>query len=80
LTIAKIAVYPGSFDPITIGHIDIIQRVSKIFDSVIVVVSDMGDKNYLFNSSERAIFIKKCFENQKNIQVDTHQGLTIDYM
>lgn len=76
----KIAVYPGSFDPITIGHIDIIQRVSKIFDQVIVVVADSGDKNYLFDSNERACFIKKCFDQQKNIQVDIHQGLTIDYM
>ncbi len=77
---SKIAVYPGSFDPITIGHTDIISRVSKIFDEVIVLVSDAGDKNYLFSSTERANFIKKCFESQKNIKVDIHQGLTIDYM
>jgi pantetheine-phosphate adenylyltransferase len=77
---SKIAVYPGSFDPITIGHIDIIERVSKIFDRVIVLVADAGDKNYLFNSTERAAFIKKCFADQKNIQVDIHRGLTIDYM
>ncbi len=76
----KIAVYPGSFDPITIGHVDIIQRVSKIFDQVIVLVSDSSDKNYLFDSNTRANFIKKCFEQQKSIQVDIHQGLTIDYM
>jgi pantetheine-phosphate adenylyltransferase len=77
---SKIAVYPGSFDPITIGHIDIIQRVSKLYDQVIVLVSDAGDKNYLFNSIERADYVRKCFEGQKNIQVDTHRGLTIDYM
>ena len=76
----KIAVYPGSFDPITIGHTDIIQRVSKIFDQVIVLVSDSSDKSYLYNSVERAGFVKKCFESQKNVQVDIHQGLTIDYM
>ena len=52
----KIAVYPGSFDPITIGHIDIIERVAKIFDQVIVLVSDSSDKNYLFSSIERAEF------------------------
>ncbi len=79
-TMTKIAVYPGSFDPITIGHIDIIQRVSKLYDQVIVLVSDAGDKNYLFNSNERADYVRKCFEGQKNIQVDIHRGLTIDYM
>lgn len=77
---AKIAVYPGSFDPITMGHVDIIQRVSKIFDRVIVLVAESGDKNYLFNANERAEFISQCFSNQKNIEVDIHKGLTIDYM
>ncbi len=77
---AKIAVYPGSFDPITIGHVDIVQRVSKIFDQVIVLVSESNDKNYLFNSNERAEFIRQSFQGQKNIQVDIHKGLTIDYM
>ncbi len=77
---AKIAVYPGSFDPITIGHVDIVQRVSKIFDQVIVLVAESSDKNYLFNSEERADFIRQCFNDQKNIQVDIHKGLTIDYM
>jgi pantetheine-phosphate adenylyltransferase len=77
---AKIAVYPGSFDPITIGHVDIVQRVSKIFDQVIVLVAESSDKNYLFNSDERADFIRRCFRDQKNIQVDIHKGLTIDYM
>ncbi len=77
---AKIAVYPGSFDPITIGHVDIVQRVSKIFDQVIVLVAESSDKNYLFNSEERADFIGRSFHDQKNIQVDIHKGLTIDYM
>lgn len=77
---AKIAVYPGSFDPITIGHVDIVQRVSKIFDQVIVLVAESSDKNYLFNSDERADFIRRSFHDQKNIQVDIHKGLTIDYM
>ena len=77
---AKIAVYPGSFDPITIGHLDIVQRVSKIFDQVIVLVAESSDKNYLFNAHERAEFIRQSFQGQKNIQVDIHKGLTIDYM
>lgn len=77
---SKIAVYPGSFDPITIGHVDIVQRVSKIFDQVIVLVAESNDKNYLFNAAERAEFIRQSFQGQKNIQVDIHKGLTIDYM
>ena len=76
----RIAVYPGSFDPITIGHIDIIQRVSKIFDQVIVLVSNSSDKSYLFTALEREAFIKQCFSGQKNVFVESHQGLTIDYM
>ena len=76
----RIAVYPGSFDPITMGHIDIIQRVSKIFDQVIVLVSNSSDKNYMFSAVERENFIKQCFSEQKNVFVDSHQGLTIDYM
>lgn len=77
---SKIAVYPGSFDPITIGHVDIIERVAKIFDHVIVLVADSGDKNYLFTATERAEFIKKSFVGKNNISVDIHKGLTIDYM
>jgi len=77
---SRIAVYPGSFDPITVGHIDIIQRVSKIFDQVIVLVADSGDKSYLFTLEERVGFIKKSFQDQKNISVDAYRGLTIDYM
>lgn len=81
---ARIAVYPGSFDPITTGHIDIIHRVSEIFDQVIVVISDSGDKNYLFTAEERADFVRQSIKSTNNkscnIIVEQHKGLTVDYM
>lgn len=76
----KIAVYPGSFDPITVGHVDIINRVSKIFDKVIILVSQSSDKNYLFTTDERVVLVKKCFENYNNVEVRSHSGLTIEFM
>ncbi|MES2802868.1 MAG: pantetheine-phosphate adenylyltransferase [Bdellovibrionota bacterium] len=77
---SQIAVYPGSFDPITSGHVDIIHRLSEIFDEVIVLVAQSGDKSYMFTAEERAEFVKKQFSHKKNIQVDIFQGLTVDYM
>ena len=76
---SKIAVYPGSFDPITTGHLDIIERIATIFDHVIVLVSESSDKKYLFNAGERADFIKKSIK-RSNIEVDIFQGLTVEYM
>lgn len=76
---SKIAVYPGSFDPITMGHIDIIKRVSKIFDQVIVLVANSSDKKYLFSAEERAEYVRKAV-NEKNVEVCVHNGLTTDFM
>lgn len=77
---SKIAVYPGSFDPITTGHLDIIERISNIFDRVIVLVADSNQKNYLFTAEERAGFIKKIAEKNSKVEVDMFSGLTVDYM
>lgn len=77
---SKIAVYPGSFDPITTGHLDIIERISHIFDHVIVLVADSSEKKYLFSAEERAAFLRKATEENKKIEVDVFQGLTVDYM
>lgn len=77
---SQIAVYPGSFDPITTGHVDIIERLSKIFDQVIVLIAQSGDKNYLFTAEERAQFIQVQFAHLKNVSVDFSSGLTVDYM
>ena len=76
----KIAVYPGSFDPITTGHLDIIERISHIFDHVIVLVTDSNEKKYLFDAEERMNFLKKAVKGNKKIEVDTFQGLTVEYM
>lgn len=76
---SKIAVYPGSFDPITIGHMDIIKRVAQIFDQVIVLVANSTDKKYVFTAEERADIIRKSMM-VKNLEVCVHTGLTTDFM
>ena len=76
----RIAVYPGSFDPVTNGHLDIIRRAAKMFDKVIVLVSYNVKKNGgTFTPAERVEFIKRCI-NIKNVTVDSYQGLLADYV
>ncbi len=79
----KIAVYPGTFDPITYGHIDVIKKALKLFDKVIVATSDGANKNYLFNSNERIAIIKRAlFQDlkldKKKIEIISFQSLTTD--
>ena len=76
----KIGVYAGSFDPITKGHQDIIERELKIVDKLIVVVMNNPKKNYWFNLDERKNLIGKIFEGSENIKVDEHAGLLVDFM
>lgn len=76
----KRAVYPGSFDPITNGHLDIIKRASEIFDEVIVGVLVNPDKNGLFDITERVNLIKKSTYNISNVRVESFTGLLIDFM
>ena len=77
----SIAMCPGSFDPITNGHIDVIERASKIFDSVVVVVMINYRKkgSYVFSDEERVELIKKATKNLPNVTVDTYDGLLVDY-
>ncbi len=76
----RIAVYPGSFDPITNGHLDIIRRASKMFDKVIVLVSYNAKKRGgTFSPAERVDFIKRCVDIP-NVVVDSYQGLLADYV
>jgi pantetheine-phosphate adenylyltransferase len=77
---SKIAVYPGSFDPITTGHLDIIERISHIFDHVIVLVADSSEKKYMFSSEERSNFLRQATKENKKVEVDIFQGLTVEYM
>jgi len=77
----KVAVYPGSFDPITNGHLDIIKRALKIFDKVIVLVSINENKKYHFTNEEKIKMIKEALIEEKldNVEVDSYSGLTLDY-
>lgn len=75
----RIAVCPGSFDPITLGHLDIITRASAMFDQIIVVVMNNADKRYTFTSDERKQMIEKCVRDLPNICVDLYDGLLAEY-
>ncbi|MBD3106843.1 pantetheine-phosphate adenylyltransferase [Bacillus sp. AGMB 02131] len=75
----RIAVCPGSFDPITNGHIDIIQRGAKVFDELYVVLLNNSSKHPLFTIEERVDLIKKVTSHIPNVKVDTSQGLLVDY-
>ena len=74
-----IAIYPGSFDPITFGHLDIIKRGSKLFDRVIVAVLSNPSKQPLFSVEQRIEQISYCTKDLNNVEVDSFVGLTVDY-
>ena len=79
----KVAIYPGTFDPITYGHIDVIKKALKLFDKVVVSVSDVSNKNYLFNSKERIEIVNKALFkylklDKKKILVVSFNSLTTD--
>ncbi len=77
----KTVIYPGSFDPVTIGHLDIIQRISKVFDKVIVVVMSNFKKmdSYEFSIEQRKSLIEKCTQDLENVSVDSFEGLLAQY-
>ncbi len=75
----KRAIFPGSFDPITLGHYDIIKRGVKLFDEVIVAIGKNADKKYMFTLEERQRFIEEAFKDQPKVKVTTYSGLTVDY-
>jgi len=73
----KVAIYPGTFDPITYGHIDVIKKALKLFDKVVVSVSDVSNKNYLFNSKERIEIINKALF--KDLKLDKKKILVVSF-
>ena len=76
----KIALYPGSFDPLTNGHLDIIHRASRLFDEVIVAILINSEKSPLFTAGERSTMIRTALGNDyPNVRVDTFEGLLVDY-
>lgn len=74
----KIAICPGSFDPVTLGHLDVIYRASELFDKVVVLVMTNSAKNSMFSVEERIKLINRCLNNE-NIVVDTYEGLLVNY-
>ena len=75
----KRAVFPGSFDPITNGHIDIITKGLQIFDELIIGIGENNEKEYMFSLEKRFEFIKSIFAKQNNVKVKTYKGLTVDF-
>ena len=75
----KRAVFPGSFDPITLGHLDILERSIPLFDEIIIGVGTNSEKKYMFSLKKRMDFIEETFSNYNKISVSQYEGLTIDF-
>jgi pantetheine-phosphate adenylyltransferase len=77
---STLAVYPGSFDPLTNGHVDIIERGARLFDRIIVAILVNAEKSPLFTTAERVDIAGKVFKDWSNVEVDTFDGLLVDYV
>ncbi len=75
----KRAVFPGSFDPITLGHVDILDRSLPLFDEIILAIGTNSDKKYMFSLEDRVRFLEETFKNEPKIKVMTYKGLTVDF-
>ncbi len=75
----RIALFPGSFDPITKGHEDIVLRYMNMFDEIVVAVGTNTTKNYMFDLPTRLVFIKNTFDKYPNVRVETYEGLTVNF-
>ena len=75
----RLAIFPGSFDPLTNGHVDIILRSAHLFERIIVAVLVNAEKNPLFSAEERVAIIREVFKDKPNVQVETFSGLLVDY-
>jgi len=76
----RTAIYPGSFDPLTNGHLDVIERAAKLFDQVIVAIANNDSKNPLFTLSERRALVNRSVRLLKNVETDTFDGLLVEYV
>lgn len=74
-----VAIYPGSFDPITNGHLDIARRAAKLFDKLIICVYDTPAKNLMFNTAQRVDLVRQSIAGMPNVEVEPFTGLTVDY-
>ena len=77
--ISQRAIYPGSFDPITKGHVDLVRRLSYFFDPLILLVSTSASKNYLFSLEERVKLARLCLGDIERVNVDSYNGMTVEY-
>lgn len=75
----NIAVFPGSFDPITLGHVSVIKRAIPLFDQVIIAIGDNADKKHMFSAEQREKWIREVFKNEPKIVIDIYNGLTVEY-
>jgi pantetheine-phosphate adenylyltransferase len=76
----KVAIYPGSFDPITNGHVDLIKRGMRIFDEIVILIAHNPNKVYLFSIEERMEMIREIFSDTNEVRVDSYSGLLVDYL
>lgn len=76
---SRIALFPGSFDPITLGHVDIIERAVPLFDEIKIAVGTNSAKNYLFSLEQRVQWIEQTFAHEPKVSVITYEGLTVDF-
>ena len=74
-----LAIYPGSFDPITKGHMDVLKRATKLFDKVIIAVLKNSNKKYFITLEDRLMLIRECCSHISNVEIDSFNGLTVDY-
>ena len=77
---SKIVIYPGSFDPLTLGHLNIIDRASKVFERIVIAVAHNVSKKTIFTIDERVGIIEEIFKENDNIEVDSFQGLLVEYI
>lgn len=75
----KRAIFPGSFDPITLGHYDIIERGISLFDELIIAIGVNAEKKYMFSLEDRIRFLKEAFVDEPKVKIETYEGLTIDF-
>ena len=75
-----VAVYPGSFDPITLGHVDIIKRALSIFDELVVLITENPRKRCLFSLEERRKLVESALKNVDRVRIDVHRGLLVNYL
>jgi pantetheine-phosphate adenylyltransferase len=75
----RIAVFPGSFDPVTLGHIDIIERALPLFDKIIIAIGVNAQKQGYFSLEQRINWLQELYGNQKKVEIDNYEGLTVDF-